>query len=545
MSVHSETLKSQLGAFGTELKKELSPALSGDQSIIESGLRLYAEARATVDETSGKFIAGSVEQPDGRSLTVHLDLIFPASSRCTCQAESWCAHQIALFFEAFHDYTESVYDFADEWLTAPQSPSAIPGVMRASDLLKTKRAADDGPDAWMNRIKHTAQDRLPPGSVLRNPYVIEYEGRNVYEDLLKRRPTKREWQPLYELYVSCGLLSYITEQLNETAISRELLYRSCSSFLFYLVEEAADAAENIGVHALPFEFDSYINYLRRETARLLAPEHQVFASQRIDLYRHLWTSLFKRESWRKEERLRLHSFIREHNGLTASIGLLHQLYLANELEDFISFAKDLPDTGVDLYLFWLAESFNAKQYEKARMLIQIIEKKLEGYLEELEQMDSMQSRRFVHWFLSYIDTEWLMAKEPLLYKSLLEQMLPYSFSDLSFYLISAGQYREWVELVIWMDSDLTDLDRNGLKEAAKHAPREVLPLYHHGILRLIEERNRASYKKAVRYLKRLRTLYKKLKQADRWDVYIHHLLEEKKRLRAFQEECRKGQLTDA
>ncbi|KMY55645.1 hypothetical protein AC623_18330 [Bacillus sp. FJAT-27231] len=545
MSVESAALEKQLDAFWADLQTTLNPALSRDKAIMELGFRLYSNEQAALRHMSTGLVSGSVIQADSELFQVYLDLSSPHLSSCTCTQDQWCAHQLALFFAACQDTSKSAYDFFNDWQKTPHNPAAIPGVMRASDLLKTTTAADDGPDAWIKRIEHAAQERLSARSVQKNPYVVEYEGRHVHEHLLKQRPAKREWQPLYELYVSFGLLSFITELFSETTISKELLHRACSSFLFYIVEEAADAAEDIGMHALPFEFDPYIHYLRQESSSLLARKNHVFTAQRIDLYRQLWTALFKREAWRKEERLRLQALLEEKQELTVSIGYLHHLYLADELDSFTAFAKSLPDTGVDLYLFWLIDAFNTKQYEKARMLIRIVDQKLEGYLEQLEQGGSMQSRRFVHWFLTYIDTDWLMEKEPLLYKSLLERMLPYSYSELSFYFLQTEQYREWVELQLWMDSELPELDRNGLKEAAKQAPHEVLPLYHHGILRLIEERNRASYKKAVRYLKRLRTLYKKLKRTDRWDMYIHSLLETKKRLRAFQEECRKGQLTDA
>ncbi|MEK4027746.1 hypothetical protein MKZ02_04180 [Pseudobacillus sp. FSL P4-0506] len=545
MAVELETLKGQLDAFGAELKIELSSAQSKDQEIMEAGFRQYSNEQVALNHLSTGLISGSVAQPDGESFQVHLDLSSPHLSSCTCSQDGWCAHQLAIFFEARQETAKSAYDFLRDWQTVKPDPAAIPGVMRASDLLKTTMAANDGPEAWMKRIEHAAEERLAARSVHKNPYIVEYEGKQLYEYLLKQRPAKREWQPLYELYVSFGLLTFTTKLFSGTTLSKELLQRSCSSFLFYIVEEAADAAEDIGMHALPFEFDPYIHYLRKETASLLASESTVFTAQRIDLYRQLWTTLFKREAWRNEERQRLQSLLQEKQELTVSIGYLHHLYLADELDAFMAFAKHLPDTGVDLYLFWLMEASNGKYYEKARMLIKIIDQKLEGYLQQLEQSGSIQSRRFVHWFLTYIDSDWLIEKEPVLYKSLLERMLPYSYSELSFYFIQTERYREWVELQLWMDSELPDLDRNGLKEAAKQAPQEVLPLYHHGILRLIEERNRASYKKAVRYLKRLRTLYKKLKRSDRWDVYIHLLLEKKKRLRAFQEECRKGQLTDA
>jgi uncharacterized Zn finger protein len=72
--------------------------------------------------------------------------------------------------------------------------------------------------------------------------------------------------------------------------------------------------------------------------------------------------------------------------------------------------------------------------------------------------------------------------------------------------------------------------------------RLVLPLYHQDAERYILEKNRQSYKQAVRLLKKLAGFYKKLKEQDRWQLYIGQLAERHSRLRAFQEELRRGKL---
>lgn len=61
-------------------------------------------------------------------------------------------------------------------------------------------------------------------------------------------------------------------------------------------------------------------------------------------------------------------------------------------------------------------------------------------------------------------------------------------------------------------------------------------------MQAIEERNRKSYRRAVRYLKKLRMLYKKLKRTNEWDVFIVQIASLHSRLRALQEELRKGKL---
>ena len=73
----------------------------------------------------------------------------------------------------------------------------------------------------------------------------------------------------------------------------------------------------------------------------------------------------------------------------------------------------------------------------------------------------------------------------------------------------------------------------------------LLPILHLQVVRLIASKNRSSYREAVRYLKKLRTIYKKLKQVNTWDSYIHYISDTNKRLRAFQEELKKGKLIDA
>ncbi|MBM7648386.1 hypothetical protein JOC78_001328 [Bacillus ectoiniformans] len=545
MAGNEQVLRKRLDSFGSELKVELSPALPGDARIMEDGFRMFTSPAVSLEQMDSDSIEASCNIMPGQKYKVSLDLGFPSFSTCTCAEEYWCVHQVAVFLEAYHEYG-SVHQWMKDWRNNDSSEdllSGIPGIMKASELLAKKPAENDGPQSWMERIHQTAEEKLHARMIERNPHMIEFEGKNLYEALLKQRPLKREWQPLYQLFSSFGLFTYVMNVLDHQTESKEFMHRAASSFLFYLVEEAADAAEEIGVHALPFEFDFYMDYLREETGELLSSRYQLFTVARTDMYRHLWTSLFKREAWRKQEMNRLKGLVDSDKSPSVTIAYLHQLLLTNRLDDFSKMADTLPEAELDLYMFWLYEAFSSKQYKKALMLLSIADKKLEGYIEKLP--DGYQRRQFVHWFLTYIDVDWLASKEPVLYKNILMRLLPYSYVDLSTYVLSQGDYREWVELQLWMNYDLMELDTMGLKEAAKQAPHEVLPIYHHGILRLVEERNRESYKRAVRYLKRLRTIYKKLKQQERWDWYFSALLNDTKRLRAFQEECRRGKLVDA
>ncbi|WML46599.1 hypothetical protein RCG23_13130 [Neobacillus sp. PS3-34] len=89
------------------------------------------------------------------------------------------------------------------------------------------------------------------------------------------------------------------------------------------------------------------------------------------------------------------------------------------------------------------------------------------------------------------------------------------------------------------------LPKDRLKLLEKEKPEVLMSLLHQLAQQQIELKNRQSYKIAVRQLKKLRTIYKKQKRLDDWQFFFDTLLERTKRLRAFQEECRRSKLIDA
>lgn len=88
----------------------------------------------------------------------------------------------------------------------------------------------------------------------------------------------------------------------------------------------------------------------------------------------------------------------------------------------------------------------------------------------------------------------------------------------------------------------TGIDRGDLRYLESLDPAVLIPLYHQWAARLIEEKGRKSYQEAVRLLKKLRNIYRKQKRKREWETFISRLASYYPRLRAFQEELRKGKL---
>lgn len=127
-------------------------------------------------------------------------------------------------------------------------------------------------------------------------------------------------------------------------------------------------------------------------------------------------------------------------------------------------------------------------------------------------------------------------QDDTVYMDAVKKLLPYSYVEYNDYLLETEQFRKWVELQIMLGYDIDEIDRYILKEIENHDRSALFPLYHQAVAKAIEGKNRPSYKKAVKYLRKIRAHYKKCKQEDVWEDYIARLATMNKRLRAFQQE---------
>jgi hypothetical protein len=119
-------------------------------------------------------------------------------------------------------------------------------------------------------------------------------------------------------------------------------------------------------------------------------------------------------------------------------------------------------------------------------------------------------------------------------------MLPRSYYYYTDYLMKTERYRQWVDLQLSNRIAPANLFADHLKAVEAYDPSLLLPLYHQAVERSIQEKNRVSYKTAIRQMRKLQGFYKKLKKTDRWNEYLVRLAGKHSRLRAFQEELRKG-----
>lgn len=126
--------------------------------------------------------------------------------------------------------------------------------------------------------------------------------------------------------------------------------------------------------------------------------------------------------------------------------------------------------------------------------------------------------------------------------SAIASLPPYCSSLYEEKLMRYGRFRQWIDYQLSLGSDPLDFRAKDLQPIEKEAPEALLPFYHQGVEKYVLLKNRDGYKRAVKLLKRLAKLYKKLKREQRWEAYIETFASRHSRLRALQEELRRGGL---
>ncbi|WP_146216866.1 SWIM zinc finger family protein [Paenibacillus cellulosilyticus] len=131
--------------------------------------------------------------------------------------------------------------------------------------------------------------------------------------------------------------------------------------------------------------------------------------------------------------------------------------------------------------------------------------------------------------------------EPVMWRTL-QEMLPFSRTVYEDALAAHGRWDRWIDLQMCMGQDPLSFLVTKLKPIEKEAPELLLPFYHQAVERYVLQKNRDGYKAAAKLLKRLSKLYARLKKGERWELFIAAFANRNSRLRALQEELRKGGL---
>ncbi|MCP8967709.1 hypothetical protein [Ectobacillus ponti] len=517
----------------------LNPQSEHDRTRMASGLQLYREGRVYNVSFDGYTLEGTVED-GGRIFSTSMPMTDVSQSYCECFQPGSCEHLAAVLL-----YAGSSFGIVGEIMKRFKNKGkpALPAVKTAKQLLQASVFTEDDYDSWIGYFTkeydkfHTEQRKHK----YREMYFLMSIFEDFYTLLLRKAPRTEGLREIFELNAAFFCFARLIEAAKAWEEQRTYSYFKAETVAERFLDEIEIFHRKLMSLTLPLPYDGLLQRTGQTLHGLLFVTSEKALEERFFTYRLLWEQLLARPEWLQEEKERV---AKEELPLLKVLAEAHLQVIAGNDEAAIALLEQEPEDLIGLYYDWVF-GFEARgQWDRVSRWLTFLYQLLQRCLRS-EDASQYFKRDAVRHFLTAYKRYAGQQQETAGYEMLLQDLLPYSFWEYDDYLLAKKQYRTWTELHLFMGFG-TELE--GLKDSLKLVEKEdreaVLPLYHRAVTKAIQMKNRPAYKLAVRYLKKLRTHYKKLKRTQEWDLYIQRLSANFSRLRAFQEELQKGKLLD-
>jgi uncharacterized Zn finger protein len=500
--------------------------------ILERGWEYYHKGYVlSMDLTDGIHLQATVYGT--KKYIVELNLENFSRSECTCPYNGYCKHMAAVFFNAYsaHGRPEMLLREMKSSLHASKKRSVRSSEGRAKKQVEQRSTpqANGTPKEW-----HKYFEQRFYGYSLNQQNSIDGFYTAAWMDLSE---IASKWEAsirnLYLLHVLIFIMRKMDQfhQLNQASYLSYYHETSCRSVAKQCIEKLNEMLEAFQEARKPHKkvWEETISFIR-ETALTGKPGPVDW----LTVYRLLWWTVFDRKTYAVAERQRLEQLLestelqpRKKDAL--SIALAHFEIMEGQDDAAMQRLKMITNPQLSDFYMVLQGLVQREQWERLLLWLRWLLPTLpKARQDDFHAVCSYWLEAMKH---QPTDEEWIHVMLSLLPRSY------YYYTD---YLMKTERFRQWVDLQLSHQISPSSLYTEHLKAVEKADPTLLLPLYHQAVEKAVAEKNRVSYKVAVRYLKRLFTIYKRLKQSERWEDYIYRLAKKYSRLRAFQEELQRG-----
>lgn len=525
----------KLQFFSDELQKLVQSHIPEDVVSVQRGLLLYRQNMVYRKNEETDYISATVQ--DVIPCQVVLNLQFPINSSCSCKQDSICRHKLAVFFSSYATVA-SVSEWIQSWKNAGSAPIQVSSLQlqKAKELLNEEQTIENTYDSWKTFMEDTFTKQIS-SNLLQPSYSLTTKWDVYIQRIKAKMPLETEWKLLYLFIMYFHTFRLTINSLQSSQISgnaRHFLQQQLNDTLenmHYLMEQLTRISR-------PFAFDSFFLGIRQDLNELLHEENPYYY-ETINVYRSVWTHILKEKTWRRDELDHLQKQLTGQASVIIVIATIHLSLLTDHDEQVESLLHTLQPQDYPLINYWLRYT----DEQKSAPFILFIAKNISRFFEC--EPNYYRRKEFVSFFIPYMKKYFLRVHKMEVFEKFCETCLPYSFIYYSSYLLQCSKHRKWVELYLYSDIELDYISSEDIKAVQQSNPKLLLPLFMSIVNNKIENKNRQSYRAAVRYLKKIRTIYKKDKNLEQWERYIDKIQHKYRRLRAFQEELKRGKLIHA
>ncbi|PEP66322.1 SWIM zinc finger family protein [Bacillus pseudomycoides] len=535
MLQHSIT-KDEIMMIANEFVQGLDPQQVADQEHVATARHLYRSGLVYNVDFDGYTLSGTVDA-EGNVYSVHIPIRNIAESYCDCFAPTQCEHMLAVLLSAASSFGQ-----VGEVLTLFKNKTkpSLPPIRTARQVLQSSAFEETEFTSWHAYFKseYDAFKKEQTRLSYRQMYFLMSIFTDFYMKLERKAPRVVAIHELFKLHGALFCFQKLLEEILDFETNKTYSYHQPINVVRLFVDKVESLVRDLKSESIPAECEPIL----QETARQV---HDIFFStdsytqERFFIYRHIWGELLAEKSWIQEEEKRIDAKM---NPLSKALASSHLFFLKEEDHLAMVLLETQPAQVVGLYFDWLEDLLSTMQWERAKNWLSFTYKQVKKTMND--QADPLFVKDIVRLFVMMYETYATHTNEQAGLEMILQELLPYSFTNYEQYVLAKKQYHAWTELHLLYGFEAIELLKEPLKEIEKEAPEAALPLYHLATMQAIEERNRKSYRRAVRYLKKLRMLYKRLKRTDEWHIFIVQIANLYSRLRALQEELRKGKLID-
>jgi len=482
---------------------------------VSEGWEYYCGKRVFGAEVvDGNTIYGAVN--GSRVYAVMLDSDDFSFAACTCDADGGCKHMAAVFFHYAHLIGEDPGAIRLRAMRLPASSAAPPPGMPA---------ADDGPEAWVRWFEADA------GETWR---ACRHSLHPLQPVISRLKGTARDWprplQRLHWLHVYAFALEQAEKAYASTDAYNRYYYemsftRSADPWIAGFGELAGEiAAERL----TPMEREWAASLSALLLSASLNAQHMLLRWD--EMYRLLWERLAAGAEWRaagRSELERLYAEAETQRQRTVLLGALAQLDV-REGRDPAAIAR-LEGAEFDRIVRaaygYAGLRLDQARYDDAALWLEFLYGKLRN---------SRNGNVLRPFLLLCRRADKGSPKER--WVDMMVSLLPHSYGELSAHWLERGRYADWCDLQALLGMRPDELDAVDLREVARTAPAQLIPLYHLAIDESVGARNRQGYRAAAKLLKKLEKLYAAAGRSEAWLRYIGQFTQKYHRMRALQEE---------
>jgi hypothetical protein len=483
-----------------------------------------------------------------RVFDAQIDLSDVASSRCTCGV-SLCEHQAAAFFYAYAAFgrPDQIIKHikpgdAKTSAAAPDQSSLhrITSMLTPTSSAQTAKLREsDPPDVWLKRIN---DDYRSFSSAHNHHKSHPFEYFTAFTQLSGQPADwwKAPYQPLFHLVLSLFVMRQADELYSALSPLTESKSTAFEKTDKMLSERIAASIKELSAFDWQPSHTPYLDMIARTLREQLLSDGDTCVDW-LYLYRLTWSRLLQRSVLAESEQANLQRYVYEQQFSQKAathwqtdrllLAAAHADVMAGNDSAAIERLAALNHLQIGDFLSYLHSFTRNEQWDRLMVWLRWL-------LPSLKQAETAEFNMFCDYWGEAVkhgapEEEWVDA---------LRSLLPGSFRKYTALLMQTGKYQEWVSFHLAYGVSPLSVSMLDIKRIEEADPQLLLPLYHQAVERSISAKSRDGYKQATHLLSKLKLIYTQLHRTAIFEHYVHQLSLQYVRLRAFQEELRRGKL---